>query len=80
MHTVCLIEDFSGWYAILDSPTPNYTGSRVRWSATFTDSNQAMSVLDVAHQLAERLSRGELAWRHSPLPDEGLSQGLLFTS
>jgi hypothetical protein len=55
-HTVRLCRDLTGWFATLGDDVVEYPGASVHWETAFESPAHAMSVLDLAETLAQRLA------------------------
>jgi hypothetical protein len=66
-YTVRLCRDLTGWFASMSDDVAGYPGSSVQWESAFDCPDRAMSVLEVAQDLAQRLVGGVLpAWGREP--------------
>lgn len=68
-YTVRLCRDLSGWFATLCDDLLGYPGATVQWQMAVESPEQAMSVLDVAQTLAQRLvGEAFVSWVPEPGP------------
>jgi hypothetical protein len=66
-YTVRLCRDLAGWFASMSDDIAGYPGAIVQWESAFDCPDRAMSVLEVAQDLAQRLVGGALpAWGREP--------------
>jgi hypothetical protein len=68
-YTVRLCRDLTGWFASMSDDVDGYPGASIQWESAFDCPDRAMSVLEVAQDLAQRLV-GEAfpAWVRNPEP------------
>jgi hypothetical protein len=68
-YTVRLCRDLTGWFASMSDDVPGYPGATVQWESAFECHERAMSVLDLAQDLAMRLvGDAFLSWGPQPEP------------
>jgi hypothetical protein len=68
-YTVRLCRDLTGWFASMSDDIAGYPGASVQWESAFECPDRAMSVLDMAQDLAQRLvGDAFLSWWPEPEP------------